>query len=239
MQHNPNLIFDHKFHLKQVNRHSKDFSSDILVRSISDRICEQIDLLQESYNLSFDKILAINFYPNKPLTAQSCLLGETIKGEYNLIIANLNLHHENDIIGILKLYKTHLIDGGVLLATLFGGSTLIELRQILEQTELELAGGVSPRVIPMIDVKDAGQLMQLAGFKQVVANSESIKVGYKDFLSQLNHPRKMGQSNCLLARNKKYVGKKFFKLAEQKSLKYFGPNSYTSTFDIISLTGIK
>ncbi len=239
MQHSPTIIFDRDFHLKQVNRHNKNFSSDIVIRTVSDIVCEKIDLLKETYKFVYDKPLAFNFYPSQLFATEHGGYDKPVQGEYDLIIANLSLHHENDVVGALVGYKEHLVEGGILIATLFGGSTLIELRKILEQTELELVNGASPRVIPMIDVKDAGRLVQLAKFKQVIADSEDIEVVYKDFDSQLNHPRKMAQSNCLIARNKSYVGREFFKVAAQKASQHFGPNDYTNTFEVISLTCIK
>lgn len=223
MRHGVNIIFDRDFHLAQVKRHSRNFSSDIIMRNVADIIQDQIQLLKETHKINFDKVIELN-------AAHECL-----DGKYDLIILNLSLHHENDIVGALARYKEHLVDGGVLIATLFGGGTLKELRRVLEQAELELKGGVSPRVIPMIDIKDAGRLMQLAKFSQVIALSEILEVEYKSFKDQLNHPRKLGQSNCLSVRDKRYVGKNFFNVAEQK----VAANSFTNTFEIISLTGIK
>ncbi len=223
MQHKVNIIFDDDFHLAQVKRYSKDFSSDIIMKAISNIVNDQIQLISETYNLKFKDILRLD------------IIKESLSKKYDLIIINLSLHHENDVVGKLAYYKEHLNDGGVLIATLFGGCTLKELRGVLEQTELELKGGVSPRVIPMIDVKDAGRLMQLANFAQMTALSEVIEVEYKNFKDQLNHIKKLAQSNCLTSRNKKYVGKKFFELAAQKGLS----KRFVNTFEILSLTGVK
>lgn len=223
MQHNEKPIFDRDFHLAQLKRHNKNFSSDIIMLSVADIIRDQIQLLKETHKINLRRVLELN------------AASEPLEGKYDLIILNLSLHHENEIVPKLAYYKEHLKDGGVLIATLFGGGTLQELRRLLEQTELELKGGVSPRVIPMIDVKDAGRLMQLAGFSQVIALSEVLEVEYKSFKDQLNHPRKLGQSNCLVARNKKYVGRDFFNLAAQKA----GSQGFVNTFEIISLTGVK
>ena len=53
---------------------------------------------------------------------------------------------------------------GLFLCALLGGGTLNELRASLFAAEAELLGGVSPRVAPFADVRDAGGLLQRAGF---------------------------------------------------------------------------
>jgi SAM-dependent methyltransferase len=233
MQHETNIIFDQSFNEAQLKRHAASFSSDIIVRNTSDIILEEINLLKEVHKRSFAKVGAINFFPSAPIAHEEFDCAH----KYDLIISNLVLHHENDLIKTLKSYKQSLNENGVLLATMFGGSTLKELRRILEKTELELKGGVSPRVIPMIDVKDAGRLMQMAKFSQVVATIDEIVVMYKNFRDMINHPRKIGQSNCMHLRNKLYLGKNFLKAAGTHAQVYFGEEDFSSSFDIISLTG--
>ena len=59
-----------------------------------------------------------------------------------------------------------------------GAGTLAELRESLLAAETELYGGASPRVIPFTDVRDAGALLQRAGFALPVADVETVTVRY-------------------------------------------------------------
>ncbi|MDF3048160.1 MAG: S-adenosyl-L-methionine-dependent methyltransferase [Candidatus Midichloriaceae bacterium] len=233
MQHETNIIFDKSFNETQLKRHAKNFSSDIIFRTTSDIILEEINLLKEVHKRDFPKIGAINFFPSMKMACEEFNPGH----KYDLVISNLILHHENDLLKKLILYKQSLNENGVLLATLFGGGTLKQLRRILEKTELELKGGVSPRVIPMIDVKDAGRLMQMAKFSQVVATVDELATIYKNFQDMVNHPRKIGQSNCMHLRNKLYLGKNFLNVAEKHAKEYFSDEKFTNSFDVVSLTG--
>ncbi|MCR6659909.1 MAG: hypothetical protein NVV72_11380 [Asticcacaulis sp.] len=56
---------------------------------------------------------------------------------------------------------------------MLGQGTLAELRESLLAAEAELSGGASPRVAPFADVRDAGALLQRAGFALPVADVET------------------------------------------------------------------
>ena len=47
----------------------------------------------------------------------------------------------------------------VMIACVFGGDTLMELRQALQLAESERSGGISPHVSPFTRVRDIGGLM--------------------------------------------------------------------------------
>ena len=81
-----------------------------------------------------------------------------------------------------------------------GGETLTELRQCLTRAELECEGGASPRVSPFADVRDAGSLLQRAGFALPVVDVDRITVSYADPLRLLRDLGRMGEGNALLQR---------------------------------------
>src|SRR4029077_6877352 len=91
---------------------------------------------------------------------------------------------------------------GLLLAAMFGGSTLVELRTALFEAELAEEGGVSPRVSPAIELVDAAALLQRASYALPVADSETITVSYPDMLALLRDLRGMGETNALAARRR-------------------------------------
>lgn len=128
----------------------------------------------------------------------------------DLILNTLGLHSTNDLPGTLVQIKRALKPDGLFLAALFGGESLMELRQSLMATEIEMRGGASPRVFPFADKPQMGALMQRAGFALPVIDSEIITVTYDTMFGLMKDLRFMGEGNAIQARDKKYPGKEFF-----------------------------
>ena len=91
----------------------------------------------------------------------------------DLAVSLLSLHEANDIPGALIQIRRALRPDGLFLGAMAGGGTLAELRESLLAAETELYGGASPRVAPFTDVRDAGALLQRAGFALPVADVET------------------------------------------------------------------
>ena len=119
---------------------------------------------------------------------------------FDLVLSLMVLHWINDLPGTLAQLRGCLAPDGLLLAAMPGGDTLTELRQVLTQAELECEGGVSPRVSPFADVRDAGSLLQRAGFALPVVDLDRITVSYGDPLRLLRELGRMGEGNALLRR---------------------------------------
>jgi hypothetical protein len=81
---------------------------------------------------------------------------------HDLVLHDLCLHWAEDPVGQLVNAPARSARR-LLLATLFGGSTLSELRAALAGAEAEATGGLSPRVSPMGEIRDLGQLLGRAG----------------------------------------------------------------------------
>ncbi|MDW8368985.1 MAG: SAM-dependent methyltransferase, partial [Geminicoccaceae bacterium] len=88
---------------------------------------------------------------------------------------------------------------GLLLAGFPGGASLVELRTCLVEAELELVGGASPRVAPMVDLRDAAALLQRAGFASPVADLEAVPLAYREPLQLLRDLRAMRETAVLAA----------------------------------------
>ena len=84
---------------------------------------------------------------------------------FDLVISNLSLHWLNDFPGTLSQVFRILKPDGLFLASFLGEQTLFELQQSFYQAEIEVEGGVSPRISPFIRLKDAGRLDLLLGGK--------------------------------------------------------------------------
>ncbi len=119
---------------------------------------------------------------------------------FDCVLSNLALHWVNDLPGALVQIRRALKPDGLLLAALFGGDTLIELRDSLAAAEIAEEAGLSPRVSPFADIRDLGGLLQRAGLALPVADAETITVSYPDPLKLMADLRGMGEANACAAR---------------------------------------
>jgi SAM-dependent methyltransferase len=147
--------------------------------------------------------------PNEPRLAVSTdhrdIDGEDLglaPATLDLCVSIFGLSAVNDLPGALIQIRRALRPGGRFMAALFGPKTLHELRTALAEAELEIEGGVSPRVHPFVDVRDAGALLQRAGFEEPVADTFDLPVVYKHPLRLLHDLRGMGETNVLVERRK-------------------------------------
>ena len=120
---------------------------------------------------------------------------------FDLVISNLSLHWVNDLPGALIQIRRALKPDGLFLGAMLGEGTLAELRESLMAAEIEIAGGVSPRLSPFADLRDAAGLLQRAGFALPVADLEPVAVSYENAFRLFADLRGMGEANATLARN--------------------------------------
>jgi NADH dehydrogenase [ubiquinone] 1 alpha subcomplex assembly factor 5 len=118
----------------------------------------------------------------------------------DLVVSSLALHWVNDLPGALIQVRRALRPDGLFLAAMFGGETLWELREVLMEAELAVSGGVSARVSPMADLRDAAGLLQRAGFALPVADRDPLSVSYADAWALMRDLSKMGESNAIRLR---------------------------------------
>jgi SAM-dependent methyltransferase len=134
---------------------------------------------------------------------------------YDCIISLLDLHCINDVPGHLSQLGRSLKADGVLLVAFFAGETLFELRQSWLDAEIEITGGASPRVAPMIGVRELGGLMQRAGLALPVADMEKTTLRYSDAFALMREIKNFGFSNPLAGRSEKFISRRFItKVAE-------------------------
>ncbi len=157
----------------------------------------------------------------------------------DLFISILTFQHVNDLPGVLIQLRRALRPDGLLLAAMFGGETLTELRDALGQAEVEIRRGISPRVFPFVDVRDAGGLLQRAGFALPVVDSDVVTVTYRSLIDLMHDLRGMGQSNILLDRSKRPLSKSIVARAEDIYRRAHADENgkLKATFEILYLTG--
>jgi hypothetical protein len=154
-------------------------------------------------------------------------------------VSLLSLHEENDLPGLLIQIRRALAPDGLFLGVMAGSGTLSELRECLLAAETEIYGGASPRIIPFADVRDAGALLQRAGFALPVADVETVTVRYDTAFGLLADLRAMGAANALLARSRKPVSRRFLaRVAQLYAERHSDPDGRVrATFNLVWLSG--
>ena len=161
------------------------------------------------------------------------------EGHFDLVLSCLDLHWTNDLPGMLVQIRRSLKPGGLFLGAMLGGETLKELYQAFLIAESEENHGVSPRISPFTEVRDAGQLLQRAGFIEAVADCDTVHATYANSQKLLADLRGMGETNALYARRKNFTPRKIFrrmgKVYEERFQNAEG--RLPATFQIVYLTG--
>lgn len=157
----------------------------------------------------------------------------------DLVVSLYALQDMNDVPGILVQIRRALRPDGLFLGCMAGAGTLGELREALLAAETELHGGASPRVSPFTDVRDAGALLQRAGFALPVADLETVTVRYDSMFGLMRDLRAMGATNALAGRSRKPATRALFmRAAEIYADRFSDPDGRVrATFSTIWLSG--
>jgi SAM-dependent methyltransferase len=160
-------------------------------------------------------------------------------GALDLAVSALSLQFVNDMPGTLVQIRRALKADGLFLGAMIGGGTLNELREAFLAAEAELEGGASPRVAPFADVRDAGALLQRAGFALPVADSDVLTVTYETPLDLMHELRAMGAGNVLVARRRVPLRRATLLRALELYGERFSAEDgrCRATFEIITMTG--
>jgi SAM-dependent methyltransferase len=158
---------------------------------------------------------------------------------HDLVIHAMCLHWANDPVGQMIQCRRALRPDGLFLAGLFGGQTLQELRASLAEAESRVAGGLSPRVAPMAEIRDLGGLLQRAGLALPVADSIPLTVSYQSMFHLMRDLRAMGEGNALDARLRRPTRRDVLNAAAEIYAQTYGDDQsrITATFELIFLLG--
>ena len=157
----------------------------------------------------------------------------------DLVVSGLALQFVNDLPGALVQIRRALKPDGLFLAALIGGETLTELRQAFAVAEVEVEGGVSPRVAPFADVRSMGALLQRAGFALPVTDVDRVVVRYDSPLRLMHDLRRMGATNVLTERRRGGLRRQTLsRLIEVYAERFADPGGrLRASFEIIWLSG--
>lgn len=158
---------------------------------------------------------------------------------FDCIFVCPGLEWANDLPGSLARLRQALKPDGVLLAAMLGGDSLHELRASWLQAETAVTGGASPRVAPFCDIRDAGGLLQRAGFALPVVDTDRLKVRYDSALALMRDLKALGLSNVLAERRRSLVTPELIArvCAHYDQTFSDADNRIRATFQMIYLTG--
>ncbi len=157
----------------------------------------------------------------------------------DLVVSALALQSVNDLPGTLVQVRRALKPDGLFLAALLGGETLSELRQSFAAAEVEIEGGLSPRVAPFPDMREMGALLQRAGFALPVADVDRITVRYDSAFGLMHDLRRMGATNALNERRRRPLRRAtLMRMAEIYAARFGDADGrIRASFEIVWLSG--
>ena len=155
------------------------------------------------------------------------------------VFSALSLHWANDLPGVLARLRRLLKPDGLMIVALAGGATLEGWRNCLAEAETSVTGGLSPRVMPMADIRDLGGLIGRAGLALPVADSDTLTITWPDAFAMMRDLRGMAEQNALAGRIKKATRREVFLRAATLAETRLGGDDgrISESFEIITLTG--
>lgn len=239
----PPTLFDRPALIRQRTRASAGTGPAMFLQ---DHVADGIEERLQEVNRTFTSPAIVSPWPEiwRDRLPDAVVIGDEDvlalqTGTHDLIHHAMSLHWANDPVGQLVQCRHALRPDGMLLATLFGGQTLQELRRCLAQAETEVSGGLSPRIAPMGEIRDLGALLQRAGFALPVADNEVLTVSYSSALHLMRDLRAMGEGNVLADRLRRPTTRAVMLRAAAIYAENFADadGRITATFEVVTLTG--
>lgn len=249
---NPHLLFDRKLLHARQRRALAAGAETFLLDHVAKEFVERIATIKRQFQFACEleapggldmlarRISAEGQYG--PFRQQAAS-GEEAFGlesaSIDFAVSALSLHWFNDLPGALAQIRRALKPDGLMLAAMLGGDTLTELRESFAAAELELEGGLSPRVAPFVEVRALGGLLQRAGFALPVTDVERLTIRYATPLHLMRELRGMGATNVLIERSRKPLRRKTLLRASEIYAERFADadGRIRATFDILWMSG--
>ncbi|WP_323716497.1 methyltransferase domain-containing protein [Paracoccus aminovorans] len=178
--------------------------------------------------------------PGARIVADTPVL-DLLPGAHDLVIHAMALHWAEDPVGQIAQSARALRPDGLFIAVCPGGRSLQELRDSLTRAEAEVLGGLSPRVLPMAEIRDLGGLLPRAGLALPVADQITQSASYRSLFHLARDLRAMGEGNALAGRlrrpTRRDVLLRAAALYAENHADPQDPTRVRATFELIFLTG--
>lgn len=186
------LVFDDL--ADRLGAHRRDFADAVLIAPDVDLLPHQVSTA--SGRVTFRPVEAFggaDDFPDLP------------EGQFDLVVSLLHLQAVNDVPGHMARLRARLRPDGLLLVAMIGGESFSELREAFLAADSLVSGGASARVAPMAQVRDAGALLQRAGFALPVADVETHTVRYANAFALMAELKALGAANPLADRPRHFA----------------------------------
>jgi SAM-dependent methyltransferase len=211
----PPEVFDRALYLRRTRRWA-DKRPDVLAKTLAMDVAERLAPINRRFENALliahdevaDALLATGKIGKLETRAPSSaddldLAPQSLDAIFHL----LDMQCVNDVPGVLAQMRRALRPDGLLMVALFAGESLTELRQAWLWAEERSTGGVTPRIAPMIDLRELGGLLQRAGLALPVVDSDRLTVRYGTAFALMQDIRVSGLSNMLIDRARNFTGK--------------------------------
>ncbi len=246
----PPAIFDTALIARHLARRGQasDFVTDLVLADLEERLAALIRDFPRAAIIGpdIDKLPAFGQTASARFAFErhAAFIGDDevppLSGDsFNLIVSILHLQAVNDVPGYLARLRARLAPDGLLLIAALGGETLTELREAFLAADALVLGGASARVAPMIQVRDAGALLQRAGLALPVADVETHTVRYSSPFALMAELKALGAANPLVDRPRRLASPALLAAAANAYLVRDGDpdGRVRATLEIIWLSG--
>ena len=222
----------------RFNANRGAFLHDEAISEVKDRLCIINRCFNDIAIITPQRALWQNQFPDALILEDEDVL-DFQERRFELILHVMGLHWSNDPLGQMIQSLRALRPDGLFLACLLGGETLTELRSVFATAESTVTGGLSPRVLPMSDIRDLGALLQRSGFALPVVDSMKLTTTYETPFHLMTDLRAMGETNAQSARQKSFTRRAIFnEMIRIYSTRYSNYQKRVSaTFELMWLTG--
>ncbi|MEO1028282.1 MAG: methyltransferase domain-containing protein [Pseudomonadota bacterium] len=264
--HKPPILFNRKRLRARKDRIAKNFSQfgflhHTAAYALLDRLDDHTHAFERCLDLgSHDGYLALQLAADNDRFVIAANLSERFAGQcigkdipsvvfdeeaacfapqsFDLVTSALSLHWANDLPGSLVQIRNMLKPDGLLLAALFGGGTLTELRSCLLQAESELTSGAAQRISPLPGLQDMAGLLQRAGFALPVADIDRLTVRYDTMFHLLADLKGMGECSAFQQAAPPLTKGVLYRAAELYAEQHSDPDGrIRASFNIIYIAG--
>ena len=121
---------------------------------------------------------------------------------HDLILLSPFLQWTHDVPGVLAQAHHALAEGGFFVGCFFGQDTLVEFKSVCATLDFEQNQGLQQRFLPTIHTKDAGMLMQRAGFASPTADIEHLNFSVPSVAVLVEKLRNSGVNHIFTKRDK-------------------------------------
>ena len=207
--------------------------------------------LENIIRISFSKLIFLSPYRNllnkkknqstKILKVESYFENLPLKNEkFDLIISNLCINsvldkkrHLNKIFQLLKV-------DGLFICNFFGERTMYELRDSLLSTDEKLFNGAFMRLPINLKMVDISDLLGQVGFKELVSETISYKIYYKNIRKIFEDLKGIGENKILSNRKKSLMTNNYLNtLNNEYKKKFSDENGLRLSCDVVSVSSWK